>query len=256
MTIDLRRLPPHFHEITTADGSPSLSYRSAEGAAPEGMHHAAGARAETLYVYGPVIEFTLLESRRRGGRVRLVSLGLGLGYHEILAAALALKSPGAKLAMNSFESDPFLRASFAAWLEGQNDLALAAAYEKICAGFGVRASDVREVFLSEAGTIDLILEDRLDDQRQIPDGVTGFLWDAFSRKTSPELWEEEFLVACFRKASPYGAQLATYARNGPLKRALHRAGFQLQDQPGFANKRSSTRARRVPQVGDDLETAD
>lgn len=238
MSLDLSRLPSHFHEITTGDGSPTLSFQGPEG--PEAMHHAGGALAETNYVYAPVLAANFA---RPQGSV-LVSLGTGLAYNEILAATFARDNPGHHFALHTFEADEFLRASFALWLQGRDDLALAPLYAKICAGFGIRPAEVREIYTGAGSRANLIFEARLSRPEELPQGVTGFLWDAFSRKTSPELWDEDFLAACFGRADLEFCELATYARNGNLKRALARAGFTVVDQKGFANKRSSTRAYR------------
>lgn len=237
MGLDLSRLPAHFHEITTGDGSPTLSFQGPAG--PEAMHHAGGALAETLYVYAPVLEACF--GRPRGSVV--VSLGTGLAYNEILAARIARGHPDHRFQLHTYESDEFLRASFALWLEGREDLALAPVYAKICAGFGVGADEVRALYAGSHAA--LVFHARLADPAELPAGVTGFLWDAFSRKTSPELWDEDFLTACFGRADGEFCELATYARNGNLKRALARAGFTVVDQKGFANKRSSTRASRA-----------
>lgn len=240
MPLDLARLPAHFHEITTGDGSPTLSFQSDAG--PEAMHHSGGALSETKYVYAPVLEANF--ARTRGSVI--VSLGTGLAYNEILAATYARKYPEHLFALHTYESDEFLRASFALWLQGRDDLALAPLYARICAGFEIDVQDVREIFTGASAKANLIFEERLARPEDLPQGVTGFLWDAFSRKTSPELWDEEFLVACFSRADREFCELSTYARNGNLKRALARAGFQVVDQKGFANKRSSTRASFSP----------
>lgn len=242
MGLDLSRLPIHFSEIMTADGSPTLSFSAGTGNS-EAMHHSGGALSETRQIYGPVLKSCFERPSSPGSKaILIVSLGTGLAYNEILAAKTALQYPDRKFHLYTYESDEFLRASFACWLQGEKNLALRPIYEQICQGFEVTTDQVRKLYTDENSQAVLIVQDRLSNPDQLPTGVNGFLWDAFSKKTSPELWDEEFLVACFAKADPGFCELGTYARNGNLKRSLERAGFHVIKEKGFGSKQSSTRA--------------
>jgi tRNA U34 5-methylaminomethyl-2-thiouridine-forming methyltransferase MnmC len=70
------------------------------------------------------------------------------------------------------------------------------------------------------------------------------LFDAFSAKTSPDLWTEEFLVEFFNKATAGDALISTYASRTALKNALKRAGFLVEVREGFKGKRNSTLASK------------
>lgn len=95
---------------TTADGSPSLALLDGEM-----MHNSDGAFSETCYVYEPVVDAVL----KLSGHVTLLSVGLGLGYIEMLAASKALAAGRhADLSLHSFESDNLLRKTFSDWLAG------------------------------------------------------------------------------------------------------------------------------------------
>lgn len=107
--------------VQTEDGSPT--FRDLQGANLESMHHRAGAYSETLEIYGRLVRFCLNQ-----GKTRFVSVGLGLGYNEILIAAevLRIDRQMANIQIRSFEADPFLRDSFVRYLtfesqEGPNE---------------------------------------------------------------------------------------------------------------------------------------
>lgn len=199
------------------------------------MHHRGGAFNETIYIYEPVIQKTwnVVE------KPRYVSLGLGLGYNEFLVAREALKS-GRGFYLVSFEADPFLRENFLQFLKGESS-ELEELYRKICFYFQLDPAEVGKLLMSAADCGDWELKGALTEARELPDSIHGYFWDAFSAKTSPELWEEDFLLACLNKAGD-PAVFATYASRGPLKRALQRVGFQVETRPGFQGKRNSTLA--------------
>src|SRR4051812_27817152 len=100
-----------FEIVTTQDGSPSLRISDNKNYV-EKMHHSAGAMAESVYIYGSTIEKTIA----KGLPLRVLSLGLGLGYNELLTVGLALKHGYAMDALYSFESEPLLARSFEQWL--------------------------------------------------------------------------------------------------------------------------------------------
>ncbi|MNL45541.1 bifunctional tRNA (mnm(5)s(2)U34)-methyltransferase/FAD-dependent cmnm(5)s(2)U34 oxidoreductase [compost metagenome] len=72
---------------------------------------------------------------------------------------------------------------------------------------------------------------------------SGILYDAFSSKTTPHLWEEEFLKSFFQCAAA-DAMVSTYACKATLKRALKDSGFEVIVREGFLGKRNSTLALR------------
>ncbi len=72
----------------------------------------------------------------------------------------------------------------------------------------------------------------------------GIMYDAFSSKTSPALWSEDFLGAFFAHCADENALVSTYACTGNLKRSLKANGFTLSDRSGFQGKRSATLGRR------------
>jgi tRNA U34 5-methylaminomethyl-2-thiouridine-forming methyltransferase MnmC len=72
--------------------------------------------------------------------------------------------------------------------------------------------------------------------------ISLFFFDAFSGKSTPELWTPEFLALFLQRVAQEKAVFATYACTGTLKRTLQTAGFVVEKRPGFQGKRDSTTA--------------
>lgn len=244
----------------TADGSPSL--RDLQSPTQEMMHHRGGALSESRYIYEPVIRESLARALEAGSpfscKIRLVSLGLGLGYNEILCFMAEAESCARWTSeldenlfeVHSYEKDPLLREEFRAWIEGRASIytdlyeSILTALEGELQSQGTSPTDVRERLREALSQGRLHLMPALTHSDQLPEGIHVYLWDAFSRSTSPELWDEDFLKACLAKADARWARLSTYAQVGPLKRALKAQGFALHERPGFQGKRQSTLASR------------
>jgi hypothetical protein len=97
-----------FNLVETADGSLTAQFGDHET-----MHSLRGAFNETVYIYGTALD----RSRAKVKNPRTLSLGLGVGYVEILSAAYALKA-GESPRGESFELVDDLTESFRAWLSG------------------------------------------------------------------------------------------------------------------------------------------
>lgn len=208
------------------------------------MHHSGGAFSETIYIYEPAV----IGAFERFEKPVIVSVGLGLGYNEILVAVQAMKR-GQSCELVSFESDRLLREAFCGFVGVGFDSAggslkttessLNDVYRKICRYFEVDESEIRKWFADSNWQC----QPALEGPAQLPEVVHGFLWDAFSKKTTPELWEESFLIESFRRGA-IGCQLATYASNSALKRSLKTSGYDLEIREGFQGKRNATQAIR------------
>ena len=237
-----------FQLIYTEDGSPTLRPRAIDHPLGwgEAMHSLKGAFAETLYIYGEA--FRRAEALNLPARV--FSLGLGLGYNEIMAVADSLKR-GIDLKIESYEADDFLRSAFMNWVEGRPDKEtdwLQGVYNAICESVAQNYALAPELVRSS-------LRKMLQDQRlhlhgpllpttKCPTQQSIILYDAFSAKTTPELWSEPFLVSFLTATADASAVFSTYACTGTLKRALATAGFTVEVRAGFASKRHSTFAFR------------
>jgi len=233
---------------TTLDGSPTLRIRVSEKELSEAMHSLKGAFSETLYIYGAALQ-KMLES---GFPPRILSMGLGLGYVEILASALLQKAgkETRDVYIESFEILPELRERIVAWLndDSQCPANFIQAYDQI---LGRTASEVglnnKEI---KAYLHDLYSQGRwtireaLTPETKFSFKFSCICFDAFSSKSTPEVWTEAFLRDFLSKAADERCVLSTYACTGNLKRALREAGFKLEIRQGFSSKRDSTFAVR------------
>ena len=203
------------------------------------MHSSAGALAETQYVYGRGLSF-LLEQK---WPVRVISVGLGMGYVELLAAAHWAREgiDSDRLEqLISYEVEPSLRENFRSYLTGTvDDVTVREVFHQ--AGYSVdqardqlrrwyreKRFEIREGFGSDTWSVDASL----------------VCYDPFSGGTSPELWSEDFLSAFVGElTSPY-CVFTTYASTKRLKRVLSEFGFSLHSRRGFGGKRECTFAVR------------
>lgn len=223
--------------VATGDASPTLSL------APtwEHMHALEGAFTETQYIYQPTIENAFKSVKNPV----FLSLGLGLAYNEILIAFESLKHGQVPELIASYESIVPLRENFENWLKNK-EADLAPVYDEITslysAKYAISAESVKE-FLSEMlknGKLKLLGA----VEAEVPPASHAILFDAFSSKTSPELWDEKFLNGFFAQSAAAPCFVSTYACNGKLKRALRANLFTLDIQPGFGRKRHSVFAKR------------
>ena len=237
-----------FAFIRTEDGSPTLRLQGNEpGALSEAMHSLKGAFSETVYIYGTAIETTL----DLGLEPSVLSMGLGLGYVELLATGLALKSGARTWGGESYEIVPELRDYFAKWVEGKDDVPaeFVAVYDEILertarhCGIAEPAA-VRSAFASSLARGDWKIREALSGDTVFSRRFNCICFDAFSSKSTPDLWSEAFLGDFLARSAESSCVLATYACTGALKRSLRAAGFELQIREGFSSKRDSTFAVR------------
>lgn len=232
----------------TGDQSPSL--RLLESIDPtknrgESMHHSGGACAETLLIYGEPIKEVL----QKVNKPSFLIVGLGLGYIELTIAREALLK--GKIAehvgtITSYESIPELREFFFHWLWDQREMLseeVHSVYDSvancICLGTSLQAGDLKK-FLRVHFSTPESLSGALSHNVVVTSSYHGILYDAFSSKTSPFLWEEEFLTEFIKQASANFCILSTYACKGSLKRALRTNNFEVIVREGFQGKRNST----------------
>lgn len=236
----------------TADGSPTLRLPPTW----EPMHALDGAFSETLYIYQPTVHQALscLPTPGTGGgsliakTPRLLSLGLGLGYNEILIACEALHLNLLEVFVDSYESVSPLRFNFENWILGVS-CELQDIYDNILQLYAnhyrIEPKRIREFLKEQLQKQNLQLLAAITAQSHFQQSV-GILFDAFSDKTSPELWTEEFLDRFLKMAAADRCFLSTYASKGTLHRALKNNNFTSEKKAGFGKKRESTFAFRNP----------
>lgn len=238
----------------TGDSSPSL--RLLQSIDPtkyrgESMHHSGGACAETLLIYGKPAHEILKTIQKP----HFLVVGLGMGYIEMTIAREALllgfSSQDVGL-ITSYESVPELRDYFVQWLwDRTENLAeeVWQTYEQACAAViqhtDLKVSQIKIFLRSHFPTTSAVLG-ALSADVMLPSKYHCILYDAFSSKTSPFLWEEEFLTKLFQQAAAPFCQVSTYACKVSLKQALQNNGFEVTVREGFKGKRNSTLGVRKP----------
>ncbi len=231
----------HYEVFITEDKSPTLRWLAHEN--QETMHHRGGAYTETQQIYGDPLREVIAKGARSA-----VSVGLGLGYNEILVACEALKSQisPADFHLLSFESEEVLRSQFLLWL---SDKAETSIYEELWQFFqktpGCPPKNAIQNWLKEAcRQKSWDLQGSLTPDFKAKQRYEFVFYDAFSSKTSPHLWSEDFLLRFFDQACAEKSVFATYACTGVLKRSLKAAGFAVIVEPGFHSRKDRTRGVR------------
>lgn len=249
----------NFQVELTADSSPTLRLIGVhpldQTKSAESMHHSGGAATETLYIYGEAITCALIQFS--SPTLRICSVGLGLGYNEILVALLNLQNPSKSSTLDSFEIDPELVLSFRHWVfelnsHDENQMAKNRIYDQIvqCLAeklkINIESLNIKKFIQSKISSGSWRFLPELNFEK-IPENPRYHLclFDAFSQKTTQELWSNQFLEGfigtCFDQSETL---LATYACTGVLTRSLKAQGFSVIKRPGFQGKRDSTWAER------------
>lgn len=247
--------------VKTADGSPSIEMK--QGEAPiEWMHHSQGAFSETNYLYRPIIELALWQKM---SDPRLLSVGIGLGYNEIFTAALALRNGDVTYKIWSYEKNDELRNSFLNFITSRPESyssptkgELFSAYnwiiKKTATEFELSAEDIRTHLTKMFDRGDWTVHANFSLEDHSLSGLTGLLYDPFSKKVNPDLWQtdrlEEFLVATTNEV----CFLGSYASNSNLKNALIKCKFNLFNRLGFSGKRNCTLAFRPFHLEDKVKS--
>lgn len=248
--------------IVTADGSYSLRYALSDQELTEPMHSSKGAWAETLEIYEPAMRRSLLSIALSSQQTWTVSsVGLGLGYNELLSAgwAFCMKLPPSSFRLDSYESQPQLIKAFVEFCTKEkhpssNSDALHPVYADILNRISEHLNIEREAF--EKYLAELLIFNRLQfhgglnliDLLSLTKAFTPsqcILFDAFSPTSSPDLWEPLFLEKMIARLSAPQCIFVSYASRTVLKNALRTARFTLETRNGFAGKRESTCAVRV-----------
>ena len=228
-----------YNIYTTQDGSPTMSLRGGEK-----MHSLHGALSESLYIYQP----TVLKAIEQVQEPRVLSMGLGLAYNELISLALFSTHKIKEFSIASYEKEEFLNQSLMKWLEEQPH-ALTATYDlilsKVAEYFKMQPKDLKSsaqlAWLEGAWTLNGELPHHMSPKHKFH----SLLYDAFSGQSDKDLWEEGRLNMFLQNyADPDLCFLSTYAATGNLTRALKSQGFTVQKKKGFGVKRESTWASR------------
>lgn len=222
----------------TKDGSPTLIFRK-DDSYMEKMHHSGGAWTETLYIYYPAVEKAFSHPAPR-----LLSLGLGLGYNELMICAHELKNQCQPSLIHSFEIEPLLQKEFMGFLKGQPSSLLDGCHSLVLDGvskhFQLPAGELRDFVSDKISRKELLLLGPYPESCPKDQKYEAILYDAFSSKMNPQLWSEPFLKSQFQNLCASDCVFATYAATGALKRALLSLNFTRVPRSGFSGKRDAS----------------
>jgi tRNA U34 5-methylaminomethyl-2-thiouridine-forming methyltransferase MnmC len=236
-------LPRNCEIFVTQDGSPTLLWTREDGYA-EKMHHSGGALSESFYIYHEA----LLDVISREWPVRVLSIGLGLGYNELIAIGEMHRRGLTDWRVSSFETEDFLREGFKAWLAGENCGPLGEVLDAVASGvagrFAITAMELKTAAHHALKSARLELRRGFPEDAKDVGGCTCVFYDAYSKKMNPELWIEDDLLKHLQACIAETCVLTTYAATGSLNRALKRLAFRLTPRTGFLGKRESTLAIR------------
>jgi tRNA U34 5-methylaminomethyl-2-thiouridine-forming methyltransferase MnmC len=164
-----------------------------------------------------------------------------------LSVANALASGKKIHSIYSFETIPFLREEFTAWIYNQTG-SLSAVYDaiadKAAEHFNVESKNIRKQLQSMAETKNFMLHESVEHAFELDVKLNVIFYDMYSNKMNQKYWSEEFLTELFRKCCASNCVIATYAATGALSRSLKNNGFVLEKKSGFSGKRHSTLALR------------
>ena len=227
-----------FVPVLTEDGSLSLQPNEAFGAEQEQMHSRGGALSESVFIYFEALDYFFNQDNQHIGKV-VESVGLGLGYNEVLTFLSCSKNKAFDVRLFSYEAERILEPLFFKRLEQPEEYPV----------YWKQFSDRFDFDVSEACTFlkqkielkgplsEFEIEKNEKEQRII-------LFDAYSNKTTENLWTESFLKT-YLSTCKEGSVLATYAATGVLKRKLEDCGFKNLNKSGFLKKRQSTLAVKL-----------
>ncbi len=230
----MRELPLNAKISITRDGSPTLRL-SHDG---EEMHHSGGALSESFFIYDQALQEVL----HRRWPVVVTSVGLGLGYNELIAIGRVRTHSNWKIV--SYESQEWLRKGFVQALSGRETTIFTEVLQRVAARLEISARDLK------AAAQRALKSGRLQLRGSFPGSLTPsrdctcVFYDVFSKKTNAELWDEENLKLALTDLNSKYAVFATYAATGALNRTLRALGFRLLPKAGFCGKRQSTLAIR------------
>lgn len=231
--------------VLTKDGSPTAYFNTvgADNFESEKMHHLAGAFQETIYIYGPAIQWGFANV----DKPRILSLGTGLAYNEIITAAFSIlfDSP---VEIVSYEKDEDLNDSLISWLKSPKkdtlvppdiyDLIL----QKTSELFEISEKEIKDKLISLYESGEWQIKSAWDSTDQTQYNV--ILFDFFSGKAMEAFWTQDFLNEVTAQNSAPQCSFATYACTGNLRRALLASNYTYVKRPGYAWKKNSTFAFR------------
>lgn len=235
-----------FKVENTSDNSPTLRILSTENMdfSAESMHHSGGAYSETNLIYGTPIKQTF----KYIPRPFFISVGLGLGYVELVIAAESILAKK-DFSLLTYESVPELITFFSEWLNDSSQISIdvKVVYDLILNHITQDLNiqkQLKDILKQKLVDKTWAINKQLSAENIVKVEANCVCYDAFSSKTNPELWDENFLDSFVYQSTQINCLFSTYASKGTLKRALKKNNFLVLNREGFMGKRNSTLAFR------------
>jgi hypothetical protein len=252
----------------TADGSPTLSFNGGEK-----MHSMDGALSESLYIYGSCIEKTLNIEKPT-----ILSMGLGLGYNELIGIGLLANAKKKDFFILSLDKENWLIDNLKNYIkysvekskvnedsnnnhdiksQSNNQIAQDAPLIKtlyncydlivsqVANALKIIPKDLIQLTWDALESGNLQISGDVKDIKS-QEKFNAILYDAFSGKTDQYLWSSNHLINFISTFCDENiCYFTTYAATGDLGRSLKSSGFEVIKQKGYGKKRESTFALRI-----------
>ncbi|MEY4631099.1 MAG: hypothetical protein RIQ81_1219 [Pseudomonadota bacterium] len=237
--------------IETADGSWTLAHREHS----EWYHSADGAVSEAQSLY--IDSSGILNRLQAASPVRVLDVGLGLGYNALATVAAWQRCGGAgKLEILSLENDAdlfaYLRSGKAPWQKGWP-----AAWLAMAESLELAQDGIWQAWQRGADGGELLWRVALGDAKAPSSfaalanmGPYDFVWqDPFSPAKNPSMWGFDWFSALVGSVKRDGV-LMTYSVARPVREALSDAGWRVEKIPTTTRKKNWLRAFRLARAGD------
>lgn len=201
-------------KIITADQSESFVNEMVG----ESYHSQTGAVEEALKKYALPCQ---IRQRASGGRIRILDVCFGVGYNSAMALQVALEENSeCVIEVVGLEYDPQI---IAAIQEVNPPIATYALYKRIL---------LSQLELTEGKvSVRVVLGDAREKIKELPENYfDAVFFDPFSPKTSPEMWQRDFLAEVYRVMHEKGT-FATYSCARVVRENLSAAGFMYDNGP-------------------------
>ncbi len=215
----------------------------------------AGALTEARHLY--VVASGILSEFERGNSVRVVDVGLGLGYNALATVDAWLQcGANSRLEILSLENDEALfhalRSGNAPWQTGWNPFWIEA-----LKGLHRKSESLWQGRIQGPGGGELDWRVLLGDARSEASlsllqssGPFDYVWqDPFSPKKNPGMWAADWFSALGLAVGCNGC-LMTYSVARKVRDALEFSGWRVEKIPTTSHKKNWLRAFRLARAGD------
>lgn len=220
--------------IITEDGSNSLYIKELG----EGYHSVHGAIQESIHVFiNAGLKKVCSDIAETGDAINILEIGLGTGLN-VLLTLVESKKYTQKINYTAMEPYPIDAGIIADlnYVELLKDEKLQIVFEKIHTCEWGQAINLSDNFTF------CKIKNTLQDH-QFENEYDLIYFDAFAPRVQPEMWTEEVFSKIYPATNLKGV-LVTYCAKGAVKRALKKAGFEVESLQGPPGKREMIRAMK------------